>query len=275
MKSSLYTFSFFVLLCLSVSCKKSEIKLYNDGARIQLMDSISAAFSFIYEPKSVVRDTFFLDVRTIGGLTNYDRLIKLEQVPEFRDSIVFHPTTKLPVDTIKIAVANQAQAGVHYVGFDSPEMKPLLVMKADQVTAKLPIILLRDASLENVSYRLRIAIRANDDFMLGETKSLAKTLSFSDRLERFYSWRLDNSTAPAWLAFGKYSTVKHQFMYEVIDEPIDEAWYQAVVSIGALQHYKNKLKQALIDFNKNPDNLSSGKAPLLEGGPGSVAITFP
>lgn len=275
MKYLPYTLFFLTALCLFGSCKKSEIELYSSGARIQLLDSVTATFSFVYEPKTVVRDTFFLDVRTIGGLTDYDRAIKLEQVPEYRDSIVFNPVTKLPIDTIKLAVPNQAQAGVHYVPFDSPEMKQLLVMKKGEVVAKLPIILIRDASLQNVSYRLRLALVANDDFALGETKSLVKTLSFSDRLERFYSWRFDNGTVGGFVNFGKYSTAKHQFMYDVIGEPIDEAWYQAIVLLGAQQHYKNLIKQALVVFNSDPANIASGKAPLREGGPGSLAVTFP
>ncbi|MEJ5053831.1 DUF4843 domain-containing protein [Sphingobacterium sp. MYb382] len=275
MKTSIYSLILLGLICFFGSCKKSEIQMYNDVMRIQLLDSLSSAYTFFYRPQTVVRDTFFLPVRTVGGLTNADRPIRLVQESEYRDSVVFDAITKLPIDTVKIPLANPAQAGVHYVAFDSPEMQAAAVIKAGRVDAKIPIILLRDPSLKKASYRLRIALAPNSEFELGEKKSLAMTLRFSDGLERFYSWRFDTGVAQAFITFGKYSTAKHQFIYDVIGEPIDEAWYQGVLAIQGTSQYQIMVKKALNEFNSNPENLASGKAPLREGGPTSPVITFP
>lgn len=275
MKTAIYSLFFLGLLCFFGSCKKSEIQKYNDVMRIQLLDSMPASYTFVYKPQTVVRDTFLLTVRTLGGVSNSDRPVRLVQEMEYRDSVVFDALTKLPTDTVKIPLANPAQAGVHYVAFDSPEMQNLAIIKAGRVDAKIPIILLRSPSLKQATYRLRISVAPNSEFELGEKKSLAMTISFSDRLERFFSWRVDNSTAPVWFMFGKYSTAKHQFIYDVVGEPIDEAWYQAVVAIQGVTQYQIMVKKALNEFNSNPDNLASGKAPLREGGPTSPVITIP
>jgi len=65
-------------------------------------------------------------------------------------------------------------------------------------------------------------------------------------------------------------------MINVLHETIDEAWYQAASSIGALANYQNLLKGALAAFNSDPANIASGKAPLREtDSPNSLAISFP
>lgn len=151
-----------------------------------------------------------------------------------------------------------------------------MVIKANAVTAMIPVVLLRDVSLKTNSYRLKLQLVANDQFGLGETKSQSRAIRFSDRLERFYSWRFDTYVAPAFSYFGKYSTRKHQFMIDVLHQVIDEAWYQAASNIGALTNYKNLVKDALATYNADPTNIASGKAPMREADTaGSPLITFP
>jgi hypothetical protein len=65
-------------------------------------------------------------------------------------------------------------------------------------------------------------------------------------------------------------------MIDVLQVRIDEAWFQAVVAAGATQHYKNLLRDALNDFNADPGNIASGKAPVREtNDPNSLGISFP
>jgi hypothetical protein len=117
---------------------------------------------------------------------------------------------------------------------------------------------------------------ANDEFALGELKFLEKTIVFSDKLERFYSWRVDNGLALAYNSFGKYSTGKHQFMIDVLKTRIDEDWYQAISKVGATTHYNTLLREALAAFNADPANITSGKAPVREtNSPTSAPISFP
>jgi len=204
-----------------------------------------------------------------------DRSIKLVQITEYRDSIRRDPSTNQILDTIKVEVGNKAIAGTHYIDFEDPALKKLIVVKANEVVAHIPIVLLRDASLGIQSYRLKFELQANENFGLGEKMSLKKTIIFSDRLERFESWKTDGTASSAFNAFGKYSTGKHQFMIDVIGEQIDENWYKEVNLAQASSHYKNLLKSALIAFNSDPANIASGKAPLKENGPNTPTITFP
>ena len=263
-----------VLLVAATSCKKAQELLYSDINRVQLSDTAALNTTFVYDAATVTRDTIYMQVNTIGGISANERPVTLLQVPEYDYSYVRDPVTN-KTDTIKTEKPFKAVAGVHYVDFKDPSVQSLMVIKANQASSLIPIILLRDASLKTESYRLRFELQTNSSFGLGEKKAIGRTILFSDRLERFYSWRFDNGTAPAFYSFGKYSTAKHQFMIDVIKANIDEAWYQAAVATGALSHYINYLKDALVKFNNDPGNIASGKAPLREtSAASSPLVTF-
>ena len=265
-----------VLLVIAAGCRKAENLMYNDIARVQLSDTTAMSATFVYDAASVVRDTVLVQVNTIGNIAGYDRPVKLMQVPEYDYTYVRDSLTNQIKDTVKTERPFKAIPGIHYVDLNDPSVAPLMVVKANAVTAMIPIILLRDTSLKTNSYRLRLQLVANDQFGLGEVNARSKTLVFSDRLERFYSWRVDNGTAAAFTTFGKYSTGKHQFMINALMVNIDEAWYQAMIQAGAIQQYQNTLKVALTQFNTNPENIASGKAPLREtNSPTSLVVTFP
>ena len=71
---------------------------------------------------------------------------------------------------------------------DDPEMLPLLVIQPNAVTAEIPVILLRDASLKEDDYRLCLRLKATDDFRLGETGKLSGTIVLSDKLSKPNFW---------------------------------------------------------------------------------------
>jgi hypothetical protein len=270
---------FYIIITFSLiiaGCKETDYLAYTDINRIQMNDTVTQSFTFVYENASVTQDTVWVQVNTIGNISDKDREVKLIQVPEYNYTYVRDPQTGQITDTVKTEKPNKATPGVHYIDFTDPGLKKFYVIKAKAVTAKLPIVLLRDASLKNTGYRLRAEIAETNDFGLGELKARAKTIIFSDLLERFYSWRFDSSTAPAYSSFGKYSVRKHQFMIDVSGEVIDENWYQAVAAIQALTHYRNLFKAALNTYNADPANIASGKAPMRETtDPGSPLVTFP
>jgi hypothetical protein len=256
MKRLIY-FAMVVLAATAIGCGKTEGLLYSDIARLQLNDTATVSSTFVYEASTIIRDTVYIQVNTIGEMANVDRAVKFVQVSNKTDLF-------------------PAVSGQHFVPFDDPSLKNLMVIKANTVKAKIPVVLLRDASLKTNTYRLRLQLAANDQFALGEVQSRGVSILFSDRLERFYSWRFDNGTAPAFYTFGKYSTRKHQFMVDNLHEQIDEAWYQTMITLGAQQHYGNTLKTALANFNTDPANIASGKAPLRETDEvGSLLISFP
>lgn len=256
MKRLIY-FSILILAVLVSSCTKTDYLLFNDVARVQLSDTATINTSFFYEPASVLKDTVYIQVNTIGNTTNKDRAVKLVQV-------------------VEPGINNPAVAGVHYIAMDDPSLKNLMVVKGNAVMAMIPVVLLRDPSLKTNSYRLRLELVASDQFSLGEKQSRSRAILFSDRLERFYSWRTDTYTSSAFSVFGKYSTRKHQFMYDYLKVPIDEAWFQAALSIQATGNYRNLLKEALATFNSDPVNIANGTAPMRETSQASSAVvTFP
>jgi len=271
-----YSFIIVLLLAIAAGCHKADYLLYNDTARIQMADTSTLTSTFVYENAAVTRDTVYIRVNTIGGITGKDRAVKLQQVKEYDVTYTRDPVTNKITDSTVKEKPYQAVAGKHYVAFDDPSMQALLVIRANKAFDSLPVILPRDASLKTNSYRLRIGVAANDAFAIGEKKAIEKPIQFSDMLERFASWKVDNSSAPAYNTFGKYSVGKHQFMIDVLKTRIDEAWYQAISLVQAQQHYKNLLKDALAAFNADPANISSGKAPLREtSDPTSPLVTFP
>ncbi|MCK7556325.1 DUF4843 domain-containing protein [Chitinophaga sedimenti] len=214
-----------IALTMAVSCKQTEGLLYNDIYRVQLPDTTALGFTFVYANANIVRDTVKIAVNTIGGITNYDRPVKLEQVQEYDYTVVRDPVTNAIKDTVYTAKPFTAKPGVHYVAFDDPAMAAVMVIHANKATDSIPVVLLRDASLADNSYRLRVQLVANEQFGLGESKGRARTIQFSDRLERFAAWAVDNTTAPAFITFGKYSVGKHQFMIDVLKTNIDQAWW--------------------------------------------------
>lgn len=274
MKTFIYAIA--VLLVLVAGCKKADLLLYHDITRVQLSDTTTMSATFVFDPSNVITDTVIIKVNTIGDVADHDRTVELIQVPEYDYTYVRDPVTNQITDTVVTERPFKAIAGVHYLDTKDKSIQSLMVVKAYQATADIPVVLLRDTSLKSNSYRLRLQLVANDQFGLGEINARSKTIVFSDRLERFPSWRVDNTTASAYNTFGKYSTGKHQFMIDVLKVNINEEWFQAILSSGASQQYRTLLKQALADFNINPANIASGKAPLRETtSPGALVVTFP
>ncbi len=250
-------FTIVFLAAVLTGCSKTDYLLYNDIARVQLTDTATLNSTFVYKAGNILRDTVYIQVNTIGQMADHDRPVKLVQVNEPNE---LHP----------------AVPGLHYVAMDDPSLKELMVIKANTVTTMVPVVLLRDASLKNSSYRLRLELAANDQFGLGEVQKRTRAIRFSDMLERFFSWRLDGTAAPAYNSFGKYSTRKHQFMIETLGLQIDETWYQSIVAAGAVTHYANFMKDALKTFNADPAHIADGTAPLRESNAvGSPTVTFP
>lgn len=266
-----------ILLAIAPGCKRDNYQLYNDIARIQLADTATLNTTFYFYGPEVTRDTVYIPVNTIGGIAPQDRAVKLEQVPEYDYTYARDPVTNEITDTIATEKPFKAVPGVHYVPLDDASIASLMVVRANNAAGSLPIVLLRDASMKDNTYRLRIRIVANDGFAIGETKAIERTIIISDRLERFYSWRVDATNAPAFITFGKYSVGKHQFMCEALNVNVNEEWYQAALAVQALGDYVVSLKDALARFNADPANILSGKAPLRENpnDPNSLVVSFP
>lgn len=266
-------------LCIGLaSCHEDDPLLFNDKARVQLRPDASGTFgdysySFIWSPASTTRDVVYLPIRVMGGPADTDRHVMIEQVNEY-DITYTKDHWGYVTDSVVTERSDKAIAGKHYVPFDSPEYGQLLTIPAGEVLTQIGIILIRDASLSSEKVRLRIRLKPTDDFELGESKYLERTITFSDMLEQPSNWaqRYMNSY------FGTYSKTKHQLMMKVVNGKVDEDWVnQAYNSVSFRYYWRMKFIEALQAYNNDPSNIASGLAPMRENAddPNSALVTFP
>jgi hypothetical protein len=183
----------------------------------------SIFYSFLTQGGTKLRDTVYIDIRTMGLPQDRNRPIEIEQV-----------ATK---------EGNDAQPGVHYVDFHDPEMQQLLQIPAHAVMYKMPIILLRDASLQTKIMNLQIKIVENADFKIGIDKQSTFGIKFSDQLLPSANWK-PGFTGGWHLVFGAYGQEKHRFVISYVgftDFEADVASYPQAVRKWLNEQARKKL----------------------------------
>lgn len=58
------------------------------------------------------------------------------------------------VDSVLRVFPYQAEAGVHYVAFDDERMAEYLTLEPGELEAKIPVIVMRDRSLQDTTFTL-------------------------------------------------------------------------------------------------------------------------
>lgn len=237
------TISYISLLAFT-GCKENEMDTYKNDPAIYFendsktqQDSIRHSF-FIYDD-DVTFDTVRIIVHTMGLPTKYDRNIKLIQT--------------------NIGEPNAAIAGTHFIPLEDPSIKDSICIRAGQVCARIPIVLLRDKSLESCEVRLELTIGENEYFRPGINEWRNFTIITTSMATKPNNWdRLWIST------FGKWGSVKMKFIIESTgfndfnNYPSDYAYIQW---LGATA------KEALTKYNNaHPDN------PLCEANGEPVII---
>lgn len=139
---------------------------------------------------NVQEDTVWLQAKTVGFVTDYDREFALEQ--------------------IQVEGANNAVAGVDYVAFDDPKAQQVMVVKAGESTFRVPIILLRSNALQTNSAILKVRFKENKNFKNGFSGMQTRVISFSDKLSKPTSWDACNLN----MVFGTYADMKFQLMID-------------------------------------------------------------
>lgn len=236
-----------LVLCVLIfcSCKKNKYNYYDGMGILQfgptlkyLYDSYYAmtdtvkTYSFAYQNSETVVDTVYFDIYALGGIKDYDRPFVLKQV--------------------SVSGKPNAIPGVHYRPFDSPQLSDLYVMKSGTFHMRVPVVLLRDASLKNESYTLQFEVGQNEFFIQGEEAKIWRRVEFADMLIQPNSWNANMST----LYWGAYSRVKHAFMIDSTGEPWDEE-FMAIFPYDQLYgvYWKTKLRTFLAEYNNaHPGN---------------------
>jgi hypothetical protein len=257
MKRTLYIVAAIALLAMA-SCKQEDYYLFKDVARLQFgptpnfiyikthnLDDTTKNFTFYYNTVTSTQDTVFFDIYAEGGPTTTDRSFALQQV--------------------QVAGATNAVAGTDYKAFTDPAVTLAYVIKAGQVHANVPVVLLRSAALKTTTLTLKFMVVENSNFKQGEETNLWRKIIYTDRLSQPTAW---NASA-AQTYYGAYSTVKHAFMIQVTGLRWDEDLITSLSS-DYMQRVSLliKIKAALIDYN----NAHPGNPMKDETG---VVIVFP
>jgi hypothetical protein len=240
---------FFVLamaLFSMASCKQNEYYLFNDVARIQFgpdiariytasynMADTTKNFTFYYDAASIKQDTVFFDIYAIGGISAKDRSFTLQQVSLTDGS-------------------TNAVAGTDYKAFNDPTVNVNYVIRAGQIHAFVPIVLLRTPAQQSTTYTLKLLLVENENFKLGEKNNIWRKVVFTDRLSQPTAWTASMSQ----YYFGAYSVVKHAFMIQTTGQKWDQTFMSTVTADYAqMMFYVSQCKTALVNYNtSHPGN---------------------
>ncbi|MDR1415717.1 MAG: DUF4843 domain-containing protein [Odoribacteraceae bacterium] len=223
----------FMLVALLSACQELEVDKYENDPRLyfyrapfapEQRDSIS--HSFFLQEAAIVRDTVLVEVRTMGFPSSEPRAFKIKQ--------------------INADAPNAAQAGVHYISFDTEEIQGLMQVLPGQVSTFVPVVLLRDPSLKQTEMRLEITIAENEYFKPGIQDNAKFTVTVSDFAVMPASW------ARWQISFGAWGAQKMFFVsnYLGVDlaAPVSDDY-------DLYLYYQGMAKDALSRYNsEHPGN---------------------
>lgn len=270
MKKIIYILIFSVLFA---GCKKKDVPTYSGESYVQFEGEkfVEINHSFVYSGKEATRDTLYIECRAMGATVDYDRYLKLRQVPEYTMEYEYNDNG-YKIDSVLVEMGDQAIAGQHFVAFESPEAEKLLVIKKGCITSKIGIILLRDISLKEYlnGVRLNFEIIPSDDFKVGEVRAYKARVVVGDRLfmptgwNKYYNGGLHGAKPNYSSVFGWYGPVKHQFMIDATDYRWDTGFFTMINKEhdAVLYTYQSELIEKLAIYNAK--RATDGLLPLRE-----------
>ncbi len=236
------------LLPLAASCEK-DLPQYNThdawlnfvyynykGEQINSAESLeegatntyySFVMSSITEGKELTEDTVWVEVSTMGFLSDENRTVEFEQIA----------TTE-----------NDAAPGTHYVAFNDPQLLAKSYVPGGANTAFIPIVVLRDASLKEKDAVLRFTIKDNGIFKPGYEAMSVQTLYISGHLSQPGNW----STLYFNYYFGEYGPKKHELMIEWTGKNWDDDYLEELYNgdQGYLDYLSHWFMEKLEDENR-------------------------
>ena len=165
-----------------------------------------------------------------------------------------------------VAYPRQAEAGVHYVPFDDERVASFYVLEPGELETRIPVIMLRDETLSDTTYTLFFRIVDSEDLQAGDAAYCSAQLRIADCVTQPGRWSI--------YSFGNYSTVKHEFMIRVTQEPWDDEFF-AGLDVNEMNYYLFVLNREL--EAENAERVAQGLPTLREdpNDPYSPEITFP
>lgn len=227
-KNIIRNIGFFLLIFSLGACQEETLTEYQNDPRLSFgaeQDTLVVASFFVIKT-GIDLDTVFLQVETLGDTVGFDRPFSVEQI-----------------DT---EAEYAAVPGIHYVGFDEPEIKAELFIPAGAVKAAVPVIVKRDKSLQTAIYELRLKIQGNEYFKPGLLNHTTCVVRISDKGDKPVMWD------SFWKAsFGEWCSVKMKFIIDYVGLT-DFEDYPSDPSYG--NYLKAKAQQQLSAYKANPMN---------------------
>ena len=166
-------------------------------------------FTIMYNFKThgdITQDTVWVDASISGFVKDNDRTYSVEQ--------------------IAIEGEDNAVAGTDYKAFNDPSVANLYTVKAGEVDFRIPVVLLRSASLKSKSVKIRLRIKANENFKNGIEAFQQRDIVFTDRLTKPAMW----DEAYLDYCFGAYGDVKYLLMIEWSGKPWDDEYITELIN---------------------------------------------
>lgn len=192
--------------------------------------SYSFALQSAITGEDLQSDTVWFEVSTMGRLSDQDRTVELQQIATGK---------------------NDAVPGVHFVPFDDAELLAKSFVPANQNRARIPIVVLHDASLdaENASdVRLQFTFKDNGYFKPGYETFSTRTLFISGKMAEPSNW----SQYYCDDYFGDYTPYKHELMINWTGENWDEDYLDEIFSAdtGYVEYLGQMFRNRLAEENE-------------------------
>jgi hypothetical protein len=213
------------------ACQEVEIDEYENDPRLYFYRDVlatgqrdSLSYSFFLQGPTVMRDTIFIFIRTMGLPSPEARPFRMMQA--------------------NAGDSTAAQAGVHYLPFDSAA--EIMYVPARAIDAYMPVIVLRDTSLKTKEMRLEITIAENEYFKPGIQDNTKFTLKLTDFAVMPASWS-------TWgIFFQTWGPQKMLFLTKSLGIDFNEP---APREFDVLMYYGGWAKDLLKKYNdEHPDD---------------------
>ena len=195
-------------------------------------------------------DTVWFEVSTMGRLSDQNRPVELQQI-----------TTG----------ENDAVPGVHYVPFDNAGLLSKSFVPAYSNRTQVPIVVLRDASLDEHNVALQFTFKDNGYFQPGYEAFATHTLIISTHLAKPVNW----DTYYFDYSFGLYTELKHELMITWTGNNWDEAYLDELNSgdpgyinylsqwfIEKLAEENQRRQEQGLDIHREPDGSPVSFEPI-------------
>lgn len=209
---------------------------WSSGYGVELMQEDSY-YSFALRSASLgvelQQDTVWMEVETMGFLSDLDRTVELEQ-------------KHIEEEELQEYNEGEAVPGVHYVPFDDPDLLAKSYVPAGSTIAKVPIVVLRDPSLDEQSVALRITFKDNGIFKPGYPVYNTHTIHIAGRLSKPESWDLNYLD----YNFVGYTETVHELMIQWSGNAWDDDYVKSIASnYDYLQYLKAFFQEKLEETN--------------------------